>query len=331
MKFTGNIIYRNRWSTEEGGAGRYLVALAIEIPAYFLLLAFVEWEVTTRRLGSLFNRIKSLKNSKIESSLDEEIEDQNVINERKYIQSNRMFHVLDYSRLDCILDKILNDKSLALVVNRLEKEYATPTGKFRAVQSISFTAKRGECFGLLGPNGAGKTTTFQMLTGEHGITAGVAHIDELNITTDRLSALRRFGYCPQFDALLDQLTGMETMKMYSRLRGVPEDKIEELCSKIIKLVGIDIHKEKQVFGYSGGTKRKLSVGIALVGFPPLLMMDEPSSGLDPGARRKLWDVISGAQKAGASVLLTSHSMEECAALCNRLAIMVNGKFKCIGG
>ena len=83
------------------------------------------------------------------------------------------------------------------------------------------------------------------------------------------------------------------MRMYARMRGVPEDKIEELSNKIIKLVGIEIHKEKQVFGYSGGTKRKLSVGIALVGFPPVLMMDEPSSGLDPGARRKLWDVISG--------------------------------------
>lgn len=140
--------------------------------------------------------------------------------------------------------------------------------------------------------------------------------------------------------------------MYSRLRGVPEEHIEELSSKILKLLGIEIHAEKQVQGYSGGTKvsflirfgsdnfrftvkvtfqRKLSVGVALIGFPPLLMLDEPSCGLDPGARRKLWNVVSNAQKVGAAVLLTSHSMEECAALCNRLAIMVNGKFKCLGG
>ena len=78
-------------------------------------------------------------------------------------------------------------------------------------------------------------------------------------------------------------------------------------------------------------QRKLSVGVALIGFPPLLMLDEPSCGLDPGARRKLWNVVSNAQKVGAAVLLTSHSMEECAALCNRLSIMVNGKFKCLGG
>lgn len=153
--------------------------------------------------------------------------------------------------------------------------------------------KRGECFGLLGPNGAGKTSTFKMLTAEHSITAGGAIIKQLNLSTDGLSALRKFGYCPQFDALLDQLTGIETVRMYARLRGVPEEFVEDISEKVIELVGIKIHRDKQVQGYSGGTKRKLSVGIALVGFPPLLMMDEPSCGLDPGARRKLWNVISG--------------------------------------
>ena len=90
--------------------------------------------------------------------------------------------------------------------------------------------------------------------------------------------------------------------MYSRLRGVPEEKIEVLIVQILKLVGIEIHGEKQVRGYSGGTKRKLSVGIALVGFPPLLLMDEPSCGLDPGARRKLWNVISGELKFAPSTV-----------------------------
>ena len=180
-----------------------------------------------------------------------------------------------------------------MIVDGLKKDYIGENGIFHAVKSVSFMTKRGECFGLLGPNGAGKTTTFKMLTGEHDITAGNAFIDHIDISTDRLAALRRFGYCPQFDALLEQLTGKETLRMYSRLRGVPEEKIEGLIVQILKLVGIEIHAEKQVRGYSGGTKRKLSVGIALVGFPPLLLMDEPSCGLDPGARRKLWNVISG--------------------------------------
>jgi len=119
--------------------------------------------------------------------------------------------------------------------------------------------------------------------------------------------------------------------MYARLRGVPETSIEDMVENLLLLVGIESYGDKRVDGYSGGTKRKLSVAVALTGFPPMLVMDEPSCGLDPGSRRQLWNVISGAQKAGAAVLLTSHSMEETAALCNRLAIMVNGKMRCIGG
>ena len=119
--------------------------------------------------------------------------------------------------------------------------------------------------------------------------------------------------------------------MYARLRGVPEGSINDMVENLLALVGIESFGDKRVDGYSGGTKRKLSVGVALTGFPPVLVMDEPSCGLDPGARRQLWSVISGAQKAGAAVLLTSHSMEETSALCNSLAIMVNGRMKCIGG
>ena len=88
--------------------------------------------------------------------------------------------------------------------------------------------RRGECFGLLGPNGAGKTTTFKMLTAEHAISGGGAIIQQLNLATDSLAALRRFGYCPQFDALLDQLTGIETVRMYARLRGVPEKFVNDI-------------------------------------------------------------------------------------------------------
>ena len=119
--------------------------------------------------------------------------------------------------------------------------------------------------------------------------------------------------------------------MYARFRGVPEGSIANMVDNLLRLVGIESYRDTAVRGYSGGTKRKLSVAVALTGFPPVLIMDEPSCGLDPGARRTLWSVISGAQKAGAAVLLTSHSMEETSALCNSLAIMVNGRLKCIGG
>ena len=115
--------------------------------------------------------------------------------------------------------------------------------------------------------------------------------------------------------------------MYSRLRGIPEEKIEEASKVLLRLLGIEKYADQKVLGYSGGTKRKLSVGIAMIGGPPLLILDEPSCGLDPSARHKLWTVIKRARSANIAILLTSHSMEECAALCNRLGTVLTCYFK----
>ncbi|CBY31539.1 unnamed protein product [Oikopleura dioica] len=218
-------------------------------------------------------------------------------------------------------------KDHSLVVDNLEKSY----GGFRAVKGVSFMVKPNSCFGLLGPNGAGKTSTFKMLTGEESVSKGEAFINGLEIQKDRFGSLREFGYCPQFDALLQQLTGRETLYLYARLRGVPEKVLPKMVDNLIELVGIKQYAERPSSTYSGGNKRKLSVAIALTGYPRVTIMDEPSCGLDPGARRQLWSVILSVMKTGASVLLTSHSMEETAALCDELAIMVNGRLRCIGG
>ena len=134
-----------------------------------------------------------------------------------------------------------------LVVDHLEKWFGT----FCAVRDVSFRVKANECFGLLGPNGAGKTSTFKMLTGEHDITGGNAFIDRYNVKHDRFAASQQFGYCPQFDALLDQLTGRESLILYSRLRGVPEKSIFESIDLIIQLIGIQPHAHKYASTYSG--------------------------------------------------------------------------------
>ena len=219
-------------------------------------------------------------------------------------------------------------KSKPLVLSKVSKKYV---GGLEAVREVSFYLEQSECFGLLGPNGAGKTSTFKMLTGEHEITAGRAFINRKNVATERQKSRQQFGYCPQFDALLEQLTAKETLVMYSRLRGVPVEEMESSISALLTLLGIEKFENEKVLGFSGGTKRKLSVAIAMVGYPAVLILDEPSCGLDPGARRQLWHVIKCIQRAETAILLTSHSMEECAALCDRLAILVAGKLKCIGG
>uniref|UniRef100_A0A8C1VAN2 ABC transporter domain-containing protein n=1 Tax=Cyprinus carpio TaxID=7962 RepID=A0A8C1VAN2_CYPCA len=186
------------------------------------------------------------------------------------------------------------------------------------------------CFGLLGINGAGKTTTFKMLTGDISPTAGDAFLNGYSIRSDLQLVQQNMGYCPQFDAIDELLTGREHLEFYARLRGVPEKEVSMVAEWGVQKLGLVKYSEKSAGTYSGGNKRKLSTAIALIGCPPLVFLDEPTTGMDPKARRFLWDCILSVIKEGRSVILTSHSMEECEALCTRMAIMVNGQFKCLG-
>ncbi|KAG7261800.1 hypothetical protein CRUP_037406, partial [Coryphaenoides rupestris] len=141
---------------------------------------------------------------------------------------------------------------------------------------------------------------------------------------------QRIGYCPQFDALLDHMTGRETLSMYARLRGIPEKYVCGCVENVLRSLLLEPHADKLVRSYSGGNKRKLSAGMALIGGPPVIFLDEPSTGMDPVARRLLWDAVTRTRESGKAIIITSHSMEECEALCTRLAVMVNGQFKCLG-
>uniref|UniRef100_A0A1A9X391 ABC transporter domain-containing protein n=1 Tax=Glossina brevipalpis TaxID=37001 RepID=A0A1A9X391_9MUSC len=213
-----------------------------------------------------------------------------------------------------------------LVVDRVTKYY----GKFLAVNQLSICVKSEECFGLLGVNGAGKTTTFKMLTGDERITYGTAYVRGMNLVTEMNKIYKQIGYCPQFDALLDDLTGRETLKIFCLIRGVREESIDHLSEELAKSFGFMRHLDKETRAYSGGNKRKLSAAIAVIGSPSVIYLDEPTSGIDPAARRQLWNMVCRIRDSGKSIILTSHNMEECEALCTRLAIMVNGELKCIG-
>ncbi|XP_064607351.1 phospholipid-transporting ATPase ABCA1-like [Liolophura sinensis] len=202
--------------------------------------------------------------------------------------------------------------------------------KIKAVKGLTFGVPKGQCFGLLGINGAGKTTTFKMLTGDVAVTSGTAHLGENSILTDMVMVRQDMGYCPQFDALDPLLTGREHLEFYARLRGVPKEQVKQVANWGLKKLGLLQYSDKLAGSYSGGNKRKLSTSIALIGNPAVVFLDEPTTGMDPKARRFLWNCIASITKEGRSVVLTSHSMEECEALCSRLAIMVNGEFKCIG-
>ena len=137
------------------------------------------------------------------------------------------------------------------------------------------------------------------------------------------------GYCPQFDGLQPNMTAREHLQFYAQVRGVPTDLIDDTVESLLSKMSLNKYADRQAGTYSGGNKRKLSVAIALIGEPAVVLLDEPSTGMDPEARRFMWDVISASTK-GRTIVLTSHSMEECEALCNRIGIMVGGRFSCLG-
>lgn len=224
-----------------------------------------------------------------------------------------------------------NGKKDLLRLENLTKVYKTSKlGCQLAVDKLCIGVPAGECFGLLGVNGAGKTTTFKMLTGDLSPTYGEAYLNRYSILKDMLKVQQNIGYCPQFDSLFDELTAREHIQLYARLRGVPPKEEKQVVEWALSKLDLTQYSNKPSGTYSGGNKRKLSTALALIGHPPLIFMDEPTTGMDPHSRRFLWDLILNLIKDGRSVILTSHSMEECEALCTRLAIMVNGKFKCLG-
>eukprot|EP00808_Paulinella_micropora_P004266 g38508.t1 len=213
----------------------------------------------------------------------------------------------------------------AIVLEGLRKVF---DGK-EAVRDLWFAVPPGECFGFLGGNGAGKTTTMRMVTGDENPTAGRALIQGLDLAENPQAVRAKIGYCPQFDALHSNLTAVETLTFYGRVRGVPEDRLQDMVTHLIDRLNLTLYAGRPVGTYSGGNKRKLSVAIALLGDPPAVFLDEPSTGIDPVSRRFMWNFINETME-GRAVVLTSHSMEECEALCTRIGILASGSLRCLG-
>jgi len=185
----------------------------------------------------------------------------------------------------------------------------------------------------LGVNGAGKTTTLSVLTGDTNPTAGDAYVAGHDVTGQTPGgveeARKSIGFCPQTNPLLDLMTGWDTLLMFGKLRGIPSDRLEETVNDLISALTLTPHAHKPSCSYSGGNKRKLSLGIAIIGDPDVLFIDEASSGMDPVSRRKMWELLANVAERR-SVILTTHSMEEAEALCTRVAIMTSGRMRCLG-
>lgn len=166
----------------------------------------------------------------------------------------------------------------------------------------------GECLGLIGKSGSGKTTIYKMLTGEERITEGHAWIRGISVRRDTSRIYRHFGYCPQFDELLNDLTGMQWLEIIGLIRGVRARDISVVSRSLVNNLGFAEQVEKRVSTMSGGNKRKVSTALALIGDPAVLYLDDPTRGMDPGAKRSVWDLLTRYRSQGNAILMTSHSM-----------------------
>lgn len=198
-----------------------------------------------------------------------------------------------------------------------------------AVQSLTLNMYDDQITVLLGHNGAGKTSTMSILTGMFPPSSGTAIINGKDIRTDIDAVRSSLGLCPQHNILFDELTVREHIVFYSRLKGLDNEAVEREVNKYVKLIDLEPKMNALSSTLSGGMKRKLSVCVAFCGGSKVVLCDEPTSGMDPAARRALWDVLQ-AEKKGRTVLLSTHFMDEADVLGDRIAIMGNGELKCCG-
>jgi len=208
-----------------------------------------------------------------------------------------------------------------LEVVNLRKSY----GATAALKGVSFQVAEGEIFGLLGPNGAGKTTLLSIVSCLLDASGGEARISGEKVDLDNVELRRQIGIVPQELALYDELSGRENLAFFGRLYGLTGATLDQRVREVLVAVGLDDQAERRVATYSGGMKRRLNLGAAMVHQPRLLLMDEPTTGVDPQSRNHIFEEIRRLNRAGTTVVYTSHYMEEVQALCPRVGILDHGR------
>ena len=202
-------------------------------------------------------------------------------------------------------------------------------GKFVAVDDVSLEVEQGEIFGFLGPNGAGKSTTIRVLCGLLAPTAGRATVLGFDVATQAEEIRQNIGYMSQRFSLYDDLTVEENIEFFGGVYGVPPDKLRLRRDYVLKMAGLEDKRRSMTNLLSGGWKQRLALGCAILHEPPILFLDEPTSGVDPIARRSFWDLIYDLSSVGHTIFVTTHYMDE-AEYCHRLALMHAGKIVALG-
>ncbi|KAB0791349.1 hypothetical protein PPYR_03149 [Photinus pyralis] len=310
-----------------------IVGIILHLPIWFFVLLVVDIVKNGGKVSDAFQVFKTKKKERYDDLRElsdiGENEDDDVKIERQKVKE---------------LIGNTTQSPPVIVVQNLHKEYKRRQSKICArfcnndeecktkvaVKSLSLAVDAGEVFGLLGHNGAGKTTTMKIIIAEEAPTRGRVQIGGHNITCSLDNAFQLLGYCPQHDALWKNITVREHLECYAAIRGVPFKDIPRVVELYLAGLQIEEHASKQTQHCSGGTRRKLSFAMAMVGNPKIVLLDEPSTGMDPRSKRFLWDTILASFQGSRGAILTTHSMEEADALCSRVGIMVKGELRCLG-
>ncbi|ORX84570.1 P-loop containing nucleoside triphosphate hydrolase protein, partial [Basidiobolus meristosporus CBS 931.73] len=294
-----------------------LLALVASTAFYGILVTCLEYTVSARvsplkSTRRLYNRKRHVSTDGPETKVDikSDYSDEEVINEKRRILENR-------------------EDTDAMRIQGLTKEFLVPYSNRRrlVIDDLWLSLRRNECLGYLGPNGAGKTTTIKMLIGAVSPTSGNATVEGHPIVPYSAELRQLVGVCQQFDILFSELTGREHLRLFARLRGAAN--IEEAVETTINDMRLQEVADQKSKGYSGGNKRRLSIGMAAIGHPKVVFLDEPTTGVDVHIRQSIWNAIRELKKK-TSVVLITHSMEEADALCDRIGLTVNGQLAALG-
>lgn len=215
----------------------------------------------------------------------------------------------------------LHDPMDVITAEDVVKDYNT----FRAVNGVTFKIRRGECFGFLGPNGAGKTTLLRMLHCFTPPTSGTIVVLGTNVRANPSQVKAKIGVMPQEDNLDLDLTVLQNLQVYARYFDIPLRESRPIAMELLNYVELSEKADASIMSLSGGMKRSLSLARALMNRPQIIILDEPTTGLDPYNRRMVWNKLDDLKSKGATLVLTTHYMEEADRLCDRLAIMDSGR------
>jgi ABC-2 type transport system ATP-binding protein len=213
-----------------------------------------------------------------------------------------------------------------LNVQELRKSF----GKLEAVKGVSFSIEKGESFSLLGPNGAGKSTIINMITGLYPLTAGTIQIKGIDVMKNPKQAQKRIGVVPQEIALYETLSARENLKFWGRMYGLSGKSLEKSVDEVLEIIGLTERAKDKINTFSGGMKRRVNIGAAILHQPEVLIMDEPTVGIDPQSRNHILNTVKRLNQDGMTIIYTSHYMEEVEYLCERIGIIDHGELIACG-